>query len=76
MSLALTEGVLELRIADDGHGFDPDTATRPGHQGIGNMRARAQSLGATLDITSEPGSGASVCLRMTGVSAQHRRSEA
>ena len=69
-------GRLELRIVDDGRGFDPATATRPGHQGIGNMRARAQSLGATLDITSEPGSGATVCLRVPGVTAQHRRSEA
>lgn len=76
VSLALTGDVLELRIADDGQGFDPATATRPGHQGIGNMRARALSLGATLDVTSEPGSGATVCLRMPGVSAQHRRSDA
>jgi signal transduction histidine kinase len=76
VSLALTGDVLELRIADDGQGFDPATATRPGHQGIGNMRARALSLGATLDVTSEPGSGATVCLRMPGVSAQHRRSNA
>ena len=76
VSLSVEQDVLELRIADDGNGFDPATATRPGHQGIGNMRARAQSLGATLDITSEPGSGASVCLRMPGVSAQDRRSTA
>ena len=75
VTLAVTADVLELRIVDDGRGFEPDTATRPGHQGIGNMRARALALGATLDITSEPGSGASVCLRVPGVSAQHRRSE-
>jgi signal transduction histidine kinase len=76
VSLALTGDVLELRLTDDGRGFDPATATRPGHQGIGNMRARALSLGATLDITSEPGAGATVCLRVPGVTAQHRRLEA
>ena len=70
VSLAMTGDVLELRIADDGQGFDPATATRPGHQGIGNMRARALSLGATLDVTSEPGSGATVCLRVPGAAQE------
>ena len=76
VTLDVTGDVLELRVSDDGNGFDPDLASRPGHQGIGNMRARAQSLGATLDITSRPGSGTSVCLRLAGVSAQDRRSQA
>jgi signal transduction histidine kinase len=76
VSLAVAGDVLELRIADDGQGFDPAAAVRPGHQGIGNMHARALSLGATLDVTSEPGSGATVCLRVPGVSALHRRADA
>ena len=76
VSLTVIGDVLELRVADDGNGFDPATATRPGHQGIGNMRARALTLGATLDITSELGSGAIVCLRVPGVTAHHRRSNA
>jgi signal transduction histidine kinase len=56
------DGRVELRIADDGRGFDTSAAPRPGHHGLGNMRARALELGATLDVESHPGSGTSVRL--------------
>lgn len=45
--------VIEIDIADDGHGFDAN-ATTAGH-GLTNMRARAATLGAELRITSHPG---------------------
>ena len=45
-----------LRIADDGRGFDPEVPV-PGHFGLESMRSRAQEIGATLGITSEPGQG-------------------
>ncbi|MBB5393482.1 MULTISPECIES: sensor histidine kinase [unclassified Herbaspirillum] len=48
--------VLSLRIEDDGCGFDPSAALRSGH-GLGNMRRRAQALGATLQLDSAPGKG-------------------
>ena len=56
-----TDGV-ELRITDDGRGFDPTAAAQPGHHGLGNMRARALELGATLDLDSRPGGGTTVRL--------------
>jgi PAS domain S-box-containing protein len=46
----------KLCIQDDGRGFDPQ-AIPAGHLGIGIMRERAQKIGATLQIESEPGDG-------------------
>ena len=46
-----------LEIADDGVGFDPRRAAASGHHGLANMRVRADSIGATLEIETQPGSG-------------------
>jgi PAS domain S-box-containing protein len=42
-------GGIELGVENDGVGF-PRKAGRPGGMGLGNMKARAGILGATLDI--------------------------
>jgi signal transduction histidine kinase len=59
---------LQLKIADDGVGFDPTEAAareRSGRaQGMRNMRRRAQLLDATLDVRSEPGRGTELSLTM------------
>jgi signal transduction histidine kinase len=52
-------GQLNLRITDDGLGFDPATITAD-HLGIAIMRERANSIGANLKIESQVGQGASV----------------
>jgi signal transduction histidine kinase len=44
--------VLRLSIIDDGRGFDPAESQRPGHHGVTNMHARAESLGGSLSISS------------------------
>lgn len=67
------EGDLILTVADDGRGFDPSSANRQGHHfGLLTMRERAESLGGTLQIESQPGSGTRITLRAplptTGVS--------
>jgi signal transduction histidine kinase/streptogramin lyase len=64
-----TEITVELSIAhhrmawtvrDNGKGFDPQSAEAG--NGLGNMRQRAEELGAQLEITSAPGQGAAVSL--------------
>ena len=45
-----------MMVKDDGGGFEQ--ADRG--NGLGNMRARAKALGATITITSSPGSGTTV----------------
>jgi two-component system nitrate/nitrite sensor histidine kinase NarX len=47
---------VELRIRDDGQGFNPDQ-TVSGHYGLSMMRERAEAAGASLTITSQPGHG-------------------
>lgn len=50
---------IEIQVADDGAGYDA-----PGARGFGlhTMRARAQKLGAALDIASRRGEGTTVSL--------------
>ena len=49
----------ELRIDDDGEGFDPNQA-KTGHFGLENMHARAREIGAVTRINSSTGQGTSV----------------
>lgn len=44
---------IEITITDNGQGFDATGAQ--GGRGLANMRQRAASLGATLQVTSTPG---------------------
>jgi len=54
---------LEFVVEDDGHGFHPQEAARDGkRQGLGNMRQRAYTVGATLEIKSTPKDGTTVRL--------------
>ncbi len=48
-----------LTIWDDGCGFDP-VQVPPDHLGLGIMRERAQSIGASLTLNSHPGEGTQV----------------
>jgi PAS domain S-box-containing protein len=62
----MPQGVLvnsvEMRIRDDGHGFNPVELSAPGHYGLGMMRERAEAVGAQLTVTSQPSHGTEVTL--------------
>jgi nitrate/nitrite-specific signal transduction histidine kinase len=47
---------VELRVCDDGRGFDPNSVS-PDRLGLGIIRERAQAIGATPQIESQPGCG-------------------
>ena len=51
--------VVELAVTDIGCGFDPDQVS-PDRLGLGIIRERAEAIGATLRIESEPGMGTEV----------------
>ena len=61
--LRLTYGQTEITVIveDDGAGFDTAptmaSATESGHFGLAGMRERAESIGGTLTVLSEPGRG-------------------
>jgi signal transduction histidine kinase len=59
------DGGLRLRITDNGRGFDPSAVqTGFGHHGLANMRSRAQSIGATMEIDSGS-SGTTIDVRLS-----------
>lgn len=61
ISLSLSPQEAELRISDDGRGFDEKRATAG--MGLSNMRERAESIGATIAVTSAEGEGTTIEVR-------------
>jgi signal transduction histidine kinase len=59
-----THDHLELCVEDDGRGFAANQLPTGSGNGLHNMRRRAAQLGGTLDITSAPGQGTTICLRV------------
>jgi signal transduction histidine kinase len=58
---------LLCRIQDDGVGFDPKLAERPGPQrglGLSSMKERLNAIGGTFEIDSIPGRGTRILLRV------------
>lgn len=65
LRLTLQDGVLEIRVEDNGRGFDVASAAISQRSGLANMRHRTEMLGALLHIESQPDKGTSVSVRMT-----------
>jgi signal transduction histidine kinase len=51
-------GEVQIRVEDDGKGFDPDVVTNG--FGLSGMRERVELLGGTIAIRSSPGEGAEI----------------
>lgn len=82
------ERTLTVRVTDDGRGFTPNTAStgppmkgqkamlgdngNSGHFGLTGMRERAALIQAELTVTSSPGEGTTVSLRVTTSDASVR----
>ena len=62
ITLTQHHGTLEFTVADDGVGFDPDTA--PPGSGLQNMADRLDAHGGTLTIDSAPGAGTAITGRL------------
>ncbi len=63
VSLQKEGGCVRLEIRDDGVGFNLEEAVGQGH-GLQNMTARAQKLGAHLQIVSQPGFGVQILVEL------------
>jgi len=63
-----TNDTFVLKVQDDGIGFDPNAkkASQSSSSGLGlkNMLNRAQLIGATVKIESEPGKGTAITIEM------------
>ncbi|MFK8844869.1 sensor histidine kinase [Streptomyces sp. Ac-502] len=63
LALAYTPTSLELTVRDNGRGFSP-TASAQGY-GLPGMRARVLEIGGTTQLTSAPGEGTRLTVRLT-----------
>ncbi|MBI4769187.1 MAG: HAMP domain-containing protein [Chloroflexi bacterium] len=66
VSVRTDDDALELRVEDDGEGFDPapiQAHHRP-HFGLGTMQERAEAIAAQFSLTSQPGAGTCVTVRL------------
>ena len=63
VSLRQSGEVATLEIDDDGVGFNVDGGA-PAGMGLGNLRARAESLGGRLIVASPPGEGTTVRIQL------------
>ena len=61
-SLQEEEGIVRMEIRDNGVGFNPLDDPGPGHYGLRGMQERATSIGADLEVTSQPVTGTIVRL--------------
>jgi signal transduction histidine kinase len=67
VGLATENGVVRLRVRDDGAGFDPASARRlvqEGHFGLAGMRERVEMVGGQLHIDSSPGQGTTIAVEL------------
>ncbi len=62
VELTVQDGEFLLQVGDDGVGFEPGAATAG--FGLRSVRQRVEELGGRLDLTSAPGRGTSVAVRV------------
>ncbi len=66
--LSVNNGDIELVVQDDGTGFNTTGEHHAGHFGLAGMKERAELVGGTLTIASQPNAGTTVSLVIKGYS--------
>jgi signal transduction histidine kinase len=66
VSIQTDGNTLEMKIRDNGQGFDPESiwAIDQSHFGLTTMSERAEEIGAEFILESKPGAGTSVIVRL------------
>jgi signal transduction histidine kinase len=64
VSIRAESGYVQLEVVDNGGGFEVDAAAGSGGIGLQSMRERAQSIGGSLEVWSQPGEGTCVTARV------------
>jgi PAS domain S-box-containing protein len=77
LEIRIQKGFVHLNLQDDGHGFDlnlPKTGKKtPRGLGLTNIRERSLSLDGTCEITSRPGQGTSIFVRVPLGNAKRKK---
>ncbi len=63
IAVTMENGLLQLVIEDNGHGFEP-TSVRKDGTGVANMRRRMKDIGGEFDLQSGSGKGTTVRLQV------------
>ncbi len=71
VELTFTFKSVQLWIQDNGRGFDALASTPAGHYGLVGMQERADRLGGTLSIRSQPGKGTEILVVVPTRAAKH-----
>lgn len=64
VELTAEGAIVLLTIEDNGVGFDAEGASEPGHQGLVNMRERADMLGGSMSVERPSGHGTRIVARI------------
>ena len=64
VALGERHGGIELEVADDGVGFDPEAAIRGTAVGLVAIRERVRHAGGTWALDSRPGAGTRILVRV------------
>lgn len=65
MRLDVSGAAVRLTVSDEGSGFDLAVTARTSRRlGLASMRERAEALGGTLQVDTEPGAGTTVMLEV------------
>jgi signal transduction histidine kinase len=63
--LDVSGAAVRLTVSDEGSGFDLAVTARTSRRlGLASMRERAEALGGTLQVDTEPGAGTTVMLEV------------
>jgi signal transduction histidine kinase len=62
--MRIEDGVLVLRVEDDGVGFDTKAARSAGHLGLANLYDRAAAFGGAVSVESTLGAGTTLSIRV------------
>jgi len=63
-SLSIHNNIITIYLEDDGKGFDPLTVKSNQSFGILGMKERVLSLGGEFELTSSPGNGTTISMRL------------
>lgn len=70
IEIKFVDETIEMKVSDDGIGFDAESILEKGGIGLTNMQERAAKLGGSLEISSTPGKGTNITFKVqqTGTS--------
>jgi signal transduction histidine kinase len=74
VALAHSDHDVELRVKDDGRGFNPHQVDGAEHLGLQSMAERVKWLGGTFDLHSSSGEGTTVTVTISDASRRYAKS--